>query len=218
MSATVEWSQPGFEEIRERAQSGRVAYEQLIERPVVVRPRRGDIYVFDRRSSERSKQKRFAAVVMAIAGSLSVFLSLRAGTWERTLPLIVGVALVASAAAVWRSSRLDREFEVPLAWVSPATETLRVREHPAQSSLTDSPGIDMREVVEVVYATRHLPIREGSNARVDGAGVFVRLVDGTVWPVIPSTFARDAAFGIAMRLARAMGVGVKQVGRGWGDG
>ena len=53
-------------------------------------------------------------------------------------------------------------------------------------------------------------------ARVPGAGVFLRLLDGSVWPVIPGTFARDRAYGIAQQVARAVGVGIKQVGHGWG--
>jgi hypothetical protein len=56
-----------------------------------------------------------------------------------------------------------------------------------------------------------------AGAKVEGAGVFVRLESGAVWPIIPSTFMREEAFSIAMSLARPMMVGVKQVGTGWND-
>ena len=84
------------------------------------------------------------------------------------------------------------------------------------TTLTDSTSVGFDEVDEILFAVRGVPVPHGrSDARVEGAGVFVRLLDGAVWPVIPATHARQEAYSIASGLAARIGVGVKQVGAGW---
>lgn len=207
------------EAIRERAARGLVAYEALIERPVVVRPQRGELYVVERRSDPRAGRYRSTAVSAAlIAGSL-VFLSLRAGGWEKTWVLLASVPAWALAWWAWqRAATFVKTWQTPLAWLSLNHGFLRLRENPEQNDLAASIPIELDQVSEVIYATRQIAVPGASaGAKVDGAGVFVRLESGAVWPIIPATFMREEAFAIAMAVARPMMVGVKQVGTGWND-
>lgn len=207
------------EVIRERAARGQVAYEALIEKPVVVRPQRGELYVVERRSDPRAGRFRSTAVSAALIAATLVFVSLRAGGWEKTWVLLSAVPAWGLAYWAWqRANRHNRTWQMPLAWLSLNHGFLRLRENPEQIDLSGSVPIEIDQVSEVIYATRAIAVPGASaGAKVDGAGVFVRLESGAVWPVIPSTFMREEAFSIAMAIARPMMVGVKQVGSGWND-
>jgi len=207
------------ETIRERAALGQVAYEALIERPVVVRPERGELYVVERRSDPRAGRLRSIAVSAALIAGTLVFVSLRAGGWEKTWVLVSSVPVWALAYWAWRrAEQFARTWQMPLAWLSLNHGFLRLRENPEQVDLSGSTPIELDRISEVIYATRAIAVPGASaGAKVDGAGVFVRLESGAVWPIIPSTFMREEAFSIAMALARPMMVGVKQVGTGWND-
>ena len=207
------------ESIRERAALGQVAYEALIERPLVVRPERGELYVVERRSDPRAGRLRSIAVSAALIAGTLVFVSLRAGGWEKTWVWLSSAPVWALAYWAWRrAEQVARTWQMPLAWLSLNHGFLRLRENPEQMDLSGSTPIELDRISEVIYATRAIAVPGASSgAKVDGAGVFVRLESGAVWPIIPSTFMREEAFSIAMALARPMMVGVKQVGTGWND-
>ena len=207
------------ESIRERAALGQVAYEALIERPLVVRPERGELYVVERRSDPRAGRLRSIAVSAALIAGTLVFVSLRAGGWEKTWVWLSSAPVWALAYWAWRrAEQVARTWQMPLAWLSLNHGFLRLRENPEQMDLSGSTPIELDRISEVIYATRAIAVPGASaGAQVEGAGVFVRLESGAVWPIIPSTFMREEAFSIAMALARPMMVGVKQVGTGWND-
>lgn len=207
------------ESIRERAALGQVAYEALIERPLVVRPERGELYVVERRSDPRAGRLRSIAVSAALIAGTLVFVSLRAGGWEKTWVWLSSAPVLALAYWAWRrAEQFARTWQMPLAWLSLNHGFLRLRENPEQMDLSGSTPIELDRISEVIYATRAIAVPGASaGAKVEGAGVFVRLESGAVWPIIPSTFMREEAFSIAMALARPMMVGVKQVGTGWND-
>ena len=207
------------ESIRERAALGQVASEALIERPLVVRPERGALYVVARRSDPRAGRLRSIAVSAALIAGTLVFVSLRAGGWEKTWVWLSSAPVWALAYWAWRrAEQFARTWQMPLAWLSLNHGFLRLRENPEQMDLSGSTPIELDRISEVIYATRAIAVPGASaGAKVEGAGVFVRLESGAVWPIIPSTFMREEAFSIAMALARPMMVGVKQVGTGWND-
>ena len=196
---------------------GQVAYEQLIHKPVIIRPGRRDLYVIDARTPARVSRLRFWSVASAVAAVLLLFYAIRLGAAERSWALYSGIGCVGVSATLARFTSSAPNERVPLLWVSPGTQSVRVRQHPEQQTLSESEPVSFEDVHEVIFATRLLALPNGSAAaRVPGAGVFLRLLDGSVWPVIPGTFARDRAYGIAQQVARAVGVGIKQVGHGWG--
>jgi hypothetical protein len=184
-----------------------------------VRPERGELYVVERRSDPRAGRLRSIAVSAALIAGTLVFVSLRAGSWEKTWVLLSSVPVWALAYWAWRrAEQFARTWQMPLAWLSLNHGFLRLRENPEQMDLSGSTPIELDRVSEVIYATRTIAVPGASaGAKVEGAGVFVRLESGAVWPIIPSTFMREEAFSIAMALARPMMVGVKQVGTGWND-
>ncbi len=205
------------EAIAERAARGGVAYEDLVERPTVVEPRPRALYVFDRRPSRPTLALRAWGVSLLVASVVGWLVFTNARPIEGVSSWIVA-ALVLGVAAVLivRGRPGRRDADVPLAWIDSSSGVLRVREYPGQTALTDSSSVAFDEVDEILFAVRGVPVPHGrSDARVEGAGVFVRLLDGAVWPVIPATHARQEAYSIAAGLAARIGVGVKQVGAGW---
>lgn len=206
------------ETIAERARSGGVAYEDFIEKPTAYKPAPRRLMVVDRRSDSRVSTARFAAV--AVPAVLVVGATLLFG---RTDALMSGwfaaVALASFGIAVAvRRNVAQRAEAFPLAWIDATRGELRVREYPTQEGLSESVPIEFNEVEQVLFATRRIkpPALHGRGS-IEASGVFIRLLDGTVWPIIPSTLDRESAFAIAGRVASLVGVGVKQVGSGWSD-
>lgn len=203
--------------IADRAARGGVAYEDLVERPTVVEPRQRALYVFDRRASRPSVALRAWGVGILVASVVGWLVFTNARPIEGVTSWIVA-ALVLGVAAVLivRGRPASRDADVPLAWIDSTSGMLRVREYPGQSALTDSTSIPFEDVDEVLFSVRAVPVPHGrADARVEGAAVFVRLLDGAVWPIIPATHARQEAYSIAAGVAARIGVGVKQVGSGW---
>ena len=203
--------------IRARAAQGDVAYEDLIQNPVMLRPAPRQIYVFD----ERDTSTRRAWQAMG-AGVALVFAALMVLGWVQSWfsgmdGLLLGAVVFGAALLLYVLGGRSRDSEmVPLVWLSASTSMIRVREYPGQEELADSANRHFDEADEVLFAVRRQPEGLGSGrARLEGAGVFVRFLDGSVWPVIPWTAERDDAFSIAVRMAQLMQIGVKQVGLGW---
>ena len=192
-----------------------VAYEDFVERFRVVEPRPRTLYVFDVRGRRRRLGAVFWAGALLIVSAFAA-LAVRGpsgftgldGAIVLTTWIGLGVVLVV------RSRTRDPGTEIPLLWLDGSTRVLRVRQQAGQESLTDSAPIGFEEVDELLFASRRIA-PPGSRARVDGAGVFIRLLDGAVWPVVPATLDAEGAYRLALGIASRVGVGVKQVGQGW---
>ena len=130
-------------------------------------------------------------------------------------PVLAVVSIAVGLGLIMLKGRPERERDdVPLLWLNASLGALRVREGSEQRSLSESSTIAFDDVHEVLFAIRDVPTGRG-RALVEGAAVFIRLYDGTVWPVIPATLAKREAYPIALGIAQRLGVGVKQVGSGW---
>lgn len=204
------------DDVLARAQEGGVAYDDLIEHPVVLERGQGSVDVLDRRV-------RIAGVdawVWPLWGALMGMTAWLSWTSPWLLRgwtgLLVGAVVIGSGVLVWRRAR---EGRVPvwrmLARVDGTRGEVHVRPDPARSLDELAVTYTRDEVGEVIFASRRVPMLRG--AHVDGAGVFLRFLDGSVWPVVPSTIAQGAAYRVAVVLSRALGVRVKQVGVGWLD-
>lgn len=208
----------GREPIAERARAGLVAYEDVVERPVAYKPAPRRLMVVDQRRDSRVEALRYAAVatpLILVFGAALLFG--RTPALTSSWFAVAVLATVAVAVFVRRNVRPSSEA-VPLAWVDAARAELRVREYPGQDGLSESTPIDFGEVEQILFATRRIPSAAAhQRGGIEAAGVFVRLWDGTVWPIIPATLDRERAFSIAGRVATLVGVGVKQVGAGWSD-
>lgn len=208
---------PSDDTIHERAARGEVAFEDPIRHPLAYAPKPQMLLVVDRRETERGVP--WPAVGAAMFGVTLLFLfavldavDLR----DLGVAAAVGAALAVSFALIRRGRRAVDAREVPLLWLHTGLRVLRVRQSPSQERLSDAPNIEFDEVREVLYSLRRAPAVVGGPP-MEGAAVFLRLVDGAVWPVIPSTLAKDDAYRIAVGVAQRVGVRVKQVGQGWSD-
>lgn len=206
------------EQIAEKARAGQVAFEEVIERPVAYKPAPRRLMVVDQRRDRKVESLRYAAVAAPL-----LFVFAATLLFGRTDVLRSGWFAVAALAAfavaiVVRRNMKPHDDAVPLAWVDAARGELRVREYPGQDGLSESAPIDFGEVEHILFATRRIsPAHTHGRGYIEASGVFVRLWDGTVWPIIPATLDRERAFSIAGRVASLIGVGVKQVGAGWSD-
>jgi hypothetical protein len=210
-------SELDLDEVLERARQGSVAFEDVIDRPIAVEPKPRTLLILDQRTIEHGRPWHVFGTAMLLVGV--VFLTLMSGRGiMRDFGVMTGVFAYFAVTVLlifrFRPKRMLRE--VPLLWLSGTLGIVRVREHPDQEILTTSSNIDFDDVHEVLFAQRMFHPR-GTRAEVSGAAVFLRLFDGAVWPVIPATLATREAYNIALGLAQRIGVGVKQVGKGWAD-
>lgn len=201
--------------IEERAARGAVAFEDPIEAPVAYAPRPQTLVVVDRRERETGAPLHVVGVGILLATAIGMFTVLD-GSAMRNLGVVLGiVAAIATGYLMVRKGRPASRFEeVPLLWLHTGLRLLRVRQSPESERLSDAPNIAFDEVREVLFAVRKFTPR-GSDAPIDGAAVFIRMVDGAVWPVIPGTLEKEAAYKIAVGVGTRVGVRVKQVGQGW---
>lgn len=206
-------------EALERASTGGVAFEDVIEAPLALEPRPRTLFIVDRRAVETGRPWHLVGVALLIL--LGAFVAWRTGTGTFSS---AGASMTALSVAVlglvlvFKGRPRKSMVEVPLAWLDSRLGLLRVREHAQQRHLTESSNIGFADVREVLYAERHFRLPSArTDARVAGAAVFIRLWDGAVWPIIPATLARQEAYAIALGVAQRVGVGVKQVGVGWSD-
>lgn len=208
-----------MDDILDRAAAGQVAFEDVIQKPIAIEPQPRTLMILDRRVEEHGFAWHTVGwmilvvglVVLTLLSGRGIFRDLGATTLAFSIAAFAGILVV-------RGRPKTQRREVPLLWVSSSLGLLRVREHPEQEALTTSSNIAFDEVREILFAQRafRLPgTRRGGE--VDGAGVFVRLWSGEVWPVIPATLAKQEAYNIALGVAQRIGVGVKQVGSGWSD-
>ncbi len=211
---------PDRDDIRERASAGAVAFEDVVQKPLAFEPKPRTLLIVDRRVSESGRAWHLLGLLMLV-GLVAVHL-VRFGVGSlHGFGAMAASATVLSFATVLivRGRPRKVQHEVPLLWLSSTLGLLRLRESPDQGNLSDSSNIAFEEVAELLFSRRsfQLPGARGAG-RVEGAGVFVRLLDGAVWPVIPATLAQREAYNIALGVAQRIGVGVKQVGSGWTDG
>ena len=201
--------------IEERAARGAVAFEDPIEAPVAYAPRPQTLLVVDRRERETGAPLHVVGVGILLTTVIVLFAVLD-GSAMRNLGVVLGVvAALASGYLLVRKGRPSLRFEeVPLLWLHTGLRLLRVRQSPESDRLSDAPNIAFGEVREVLFAVRKFTPR-GADTPLDGAAVFIRLVDGAVWPVISGTLEKEAAYKIAVGLGTRVGVRVKQVGQGW---
>jgi len=204
--------------IQMRAYAGEIAYEDHVDAPYVVGPRALSLYVMDRSHRRVGRPWHVLGILIFVVVTFAhlVFskqsFALGWTGWLSTLTLY-GVASL----LVVKGRPSDQIEDRPLLWLEGMDQWVRVREAPWQDSLASSAPIPFEEIDELLFAVRKVRT-PGTSTRVDAFGVFLRLRDGTVWPVIPSTQDREGAYRVAMGVARRVGVGVKQVGQGWSSG
>ncbi|MCB9531086.1 MAG: hypothetical protein H6698_01555 [Myxococcales bacterium] len=204
------------DEAAERAARGEIAFEDHVERPIALEPRPRTLLIVDRRESERGRPLHRVgwAIVALVVGWLAY---VGTGVLDDLGVMTAAFAvLVVGLILVRRGRPVVETREVPLLWMNSSLRVLRLRESAEQADLMQSSTIPFEEVREVLYATRNVPLPgDAGGASVDAAAVFLRLWDGTVWPVISSTLAKGPAFAVATGVAIRLNVGVKQVGAGW---
>lgn len=206
-------------DVLHRAAAGEVAFEDVIEQPVVLEPKPRTLVLIDRRHREHGRPWHVLGIGMLIllVGMLTILSGRGLSRDFGAMTVVFAVAAVAIVLIV-RGRPKRTLHEIPLAWLDSNLRLLRVREHPEQEELTTSSNIAFDEVREVLYAQRRFQVPGArEDGRVDGAALFLRLWDGAVWPLIPATLARQDAYTIALGIAQRIGVGVKQVGAGWSD-
>lgn len=203
--------------IQDRAARGEVAFEDPIRQPVAYAPRPQMLLVADRRRTERGIPWPAVGMGMLAVTFVVLFVWLD-GVALRDLGVAAGVAAAMGLSfALMRRGRQRVDLsEVPLLWLHTGLRVLRVRQSPTQQRLSEAPNVSFDEVREVLFALRQAPAQPGG-PELESAAVFLRLVDGAVWPVIPSTLAKDDAYRIAVGVGQRVGVRVKQVGQGWSD-
>lgn len=94
-------------------------------------------------------------------------------------------------------------------------QRLWIRQHPDDVPLEGEPGVEVWRAAEVLFARRRVTLPD-VGVQTDMAGVFLRLDDGTVWPVASGVRDHSTAFTTARAIARFLRVPLKQVGWGWG--
>ncbi|MFT6399574.1 MAG: hypothetical protein ACJAYU_004343 [Bradymonadia bacterium] len=206
-----------LDEVLARAREGAVAFEDVIDNPIAIEPKPRTLLIIDQRTVERGRPWHILGATMLLLGV--VFLTVMSGRGIMRDFGVMTAVFAYSAMAVLLILRGHPQRvlrEVPLLWLSAGLGVVRVREHPDQEILTTSSNIDFDDIDEVLFAQR-LFRPNTSRAEVAGAAVFLRLFDGSVWPVIPATMATREAYNIALGVAQRIGVGVKQVGTGWAD-
>lgn len=206
-------------DVLERAASGAVAFEDVIESPIAVEPKPRTLVILDRRQQEKGRP--WHILGMALLVLLVAALTILSGRgFFRELGAMTAVFAVAalSVGLIIKGRPRTVRFEVPLLWMDSSLGLFRLREHPEQETLNSSSNLSFDEAREVLFAQRSFRLPGARDAaRVDGAAVFIRLWDGAVWPVIPATLAKREAYNIALGIAQRLRVGVKQVGAGWSD-
>lgn len=203
--------------IRERALAGQIAYEDVVQRLVALKPQPASLFVVDRRVHRAGYPWHVVGIALLIV-PLTLWTTFgNPGSRLGWSGWLTGAALVAAALFLIVRAKPKRvRDDVPLIWLDGMRRVLRVREYPEQRELSDSPEIEMDDVVEVLYALRAVELPGGARTSdVEGAGVFLRLEDGVVWPIVPSTLDQETAYRTALGIAHRIGVGVKQVGAGW---
>lgn len=203
--------------IRSRAAAGEIAYEDVVQRLVATSPQPVSLLVFDRRDRREGYPWHVVGIALLVL-PLTLWTTFGdPGARLGWTGWFVGAIVVASALFLVARGRPRRvRDDVPLLWLDGMRRVVRVREYPEQREIAESPEIAMDEVVEVLYALRAVLLPGGARTSdVEGAGVFLRLEDGTVWPVVPSTLDQETAYRTALGIAHRIGVGVKQVGAGW---
>ena len=199
----------------DRAARGTVAFEDVVERPFAFSPKPRTLVVVDRREREVGRPLHIWAFGAAVVGLAAFFALTSVSSLRGVGPVLSVVSIAVGLGLIMLKGRPERERDdVPLLWLNASLGALRVREGSEQRSLSESSTIAFDDVHEVLFAIRDVPTGRG-RALVEGAAVFIRLYDGTVWPVIPATLAKREAYPIALGIAQRLGVGVKQVGSGW---
>jgi hypothetical protein len=94
-------------------------------------------------------------------------------------------------------------------------QRLWIRQHPDDVPMEGEPGLEVWRAAEVLFARRRITLPD-VGIQTDMAGVFLRLDDGTVWPVASGVRDHSTAFTTARAIARFLRVPLKQVGWGWG--
>lgn len=208
-----------LDDVLERAASGKVAFEDVIESPIAIEPKPRTLYILDRRSEESGRPWHMLGWTIVVVGA-AVLALVSGGGFFRDFGAMAAALMVGAVAVllIRRGRPHVHHVEVPLLWLDGGLRMLRVREHPEQRDLLVSSNISFDDVYQVLFAQRSFQIPGARTAgRVDGAAVFLRLRDGAVWPVVPATLAKNEAYNIALGVAQRIGVGVKQVGSGWSD-
>ena len=203
--------------IRARAAAGQIAYDDVVQRLVAMKPQPASLFVLDRRVQRQGYPWHVVGIALLIV-PLTLWTTFgNPGARLGWAGWLTGAALVAAALfLIVRARPRAVRDDVPLIWIDGMRRVLRVREHPDQREISESPEIEMDDVIEVLYELRSVQLPGGARTSdVEGAGVFLRLVDGTVWPVVPSTLDQETAYRTALGIAHRIGVGVKQVGAGW---
>lgn len=204
--------------VAERASQGELAWEELVADPVAWEPAARTLVVADR-SVERTSGIATVAGVALLVLAVVLYLVADVGQLRDPIEVLVALATIGSATTlIVRGRRPGRVRNHGLAWVSQPLQQLRLRQFAEQTDLFESPPIPIEDVRQVLYSLRSVELpaaRRGT--RVEAAGVFVRLVDGSVWPVMSGTLQTESAYRIAQGLATRLGVTVKQVGRGWSN-
>lgn len=104
---------------------------------------------------------------------------------------------------------------VELIRMDASTGAFSVRHAPWHQQPDGEWSADSSEVDEVLFATRRRWLDERSS--METFGVFIRLRDGRVWPVVPMLDDQKAAFQAANMISRRVEARVKQVGVNWGQ-
>lgn len=104
---------------------------------------------------------------------------------------------------------------VPLFRMDSHEGTIEVRSAPWQTDLSEPWMAPVEAIEEVLFASRRKRVGKGTD--VDTYGIFVRLDDGTVWPIASMVDDQRLAFDAATMVARRAGRRVKQVGAAWSD-
>lgn len=203
----------------ERAARGLVAYEDFVESPIAFKPSPRQLYIVDQRAEGNARRWMSAGISMGVFFvTLLVMEFLDKWTVGIGGLLFGAIILAAAALMILIGIRTKRFRAVPLAWINGSRKLLKIREDPRKDGFAQSKNIYFNEIKEIIFAIRKTNVPGApSKVGVEGAGVFIRLYSGTVWPVIPSTLKRDRAYNIAVQIAKKTHVGVKQVGLQWAE-
>ena len=173
---------------------------------------------FDVTSQPRASGPKWFFMVSVAIGAASFLGTLRFLLSEgRDLTLALWVALGWSTLVLllrWWHKRPRPAQRVLARWLPSRGELWVGRGSGASVDLPDGAWVLRRErVVTFLYARREVAAVEGTT--LPGASLYVRTESGAVWPVVAGSVEAEQLYTIAGRLAREVGVPVKQVGAGF---
>jgi hypothetical protein len=154
-----------------------------------------------------------ALVVVGLLGSRTdVMLRLSWNLQWLVFVVVVGLGV----ALAWRGRPARVREQVVVGWVVPNEGLMGLR-RAATDERPPAHGLDrVWDVEQVLYARRRVQEPSGAVSR-SVAGLFVRFIDGSVWPLAAGVRNEEQAWRVGQAFARALHVPMKEVGRGWSD-